>query len=67
MWFSLFLLLFYTIIVGGTVLIVTKLIKKWSDKHVIVSKDDLYSFGLEKPKSIEKKKQQILNRDRICC
>ena len=57
MWFSLFLLIFYTLIVGGTVLIVTKLIKKWSDKHVIVSKDDLYSFG----------KQQILNRDRICC
>ena len=55
MWFSLFLLIFYTLIVGGTVLIVTKLIKKWSDKHVIVSKDDLYSFGHEKPKSIEKK------------
>ena len=48
-------ILFADIIVGGTVLIVTKLIKKWSDKHVIVSKDDLYSFGLEKPKSIEKK------------
>lgn len=53
MGFSLFLLIFYTLLVGGTVFLVVKLIKKWSDKYVVVSKDKLCSFCDKKEKTIE--------------
>lgn len=50
MGFSLFLLVFYTSLVGGTVFLVVKLIKKWSDKYVVVSKDKLCSVSEKKKK-----------------
>lgn len=48
MWFSLFLLILYTVLIGGTGFLAVRLIKRWADKYVIVSKDALCSYDDEK-------------------
>ena len=63
MWFSLFLLIFYTTLVGGAVFFTVKLIKRWSAKYIIISKDELDPVSADKAGSTKTK--QILNRSHM--